>query len=112
MRTGYTQLYTTERLCMTNPEPQATPSEGPKFRPLRWLLGLPVLFFIVLMLVSKLLFTASPDRETQWVERETIRQCWKELKRKPDDDKPRHFTGQAQCEQLEQDFRQRWNDEP
>ncbi|VUZ27450.1 Uncharacterised protein [uncultured Comamonas sp.] len=91
-----------------------TPAEkdSSKINVVRWAIGLPVGFFALLMLVSKILFTASPDTEAQWVERETIRQCWKELKRKPDDDKPLHFKGKEDCERLEFDFKARWNTNP
>ena len=69
-------------------------------------------WFAVLMLISKLLFTTSPDTEAQWIERETIRQCWKELERKPEDDKPKHFAGKEDCGRLEFDFKARWNPNP
>ena len=81
-------------------------------RIVRWLIVLPVAFFALLMLGSKVLYTLSPERETQWVERETIRQCWKELERKPDSDKPRHFQGKQDCERLEFDFKPRWGVNP
>lgn len=86
---------------------QATPQ--PKL--VRWLIGLPVGLFALLMLGSAVLFHFSPDKETQWVERETIRTCWKEMQRAPDSDKPRHFKA-GDCEQLEADFKNRWKINP
>ena len=83
-----------------------------KINVVRWAIGLPVGFFAVLMLISKLLFTTSPDTEAQWIERETIRQCWKELECILEDDKPKHFAGKEDCERLEFDFKARWNTNP
>lgn len=89
-----------------------TETAAPKPKLVRWLIGLPVACFALLMLASELLFTLSPDKEAQWVERETIRLCWKEQSRKPDDDKPLQFKGAAHCEQLESDFKHRWKMNP
>lgn len=102
-----------------NPEPQPTsPSarvEHAQKRPrlVAWLIGLPVALFALLMLISEVVFYFSPDREQQWVDRETIRMCWKEQQRAPDSDKPRHFTGGAtQCQDLERTFKERWGINP
>lgn len=91
-----------------------TPAETAQAKPklVRWLIGLPVGFFAVLMLGSQLLFSLSPEKQDRWVERETIRQCWKEQERAPSSDKPRHFTDKADCERLEFDFKSRWGVNP
>lgn len=94
---------------MTHPSPDDNPRN---IKIVRWLIILPVAFFAVLMLGSKILYSISPDKEEQWVQRETIRQCWKELERAPDSDKPRHFQGKQDCERLEFDFKTRWNVNP
>lgn len=94
---------------MTHPSPDDNPRN---IKIVRWLIILPVAFFAVLMLGSKILYSISPEKEEQWVQRETIRQCWKELERAPDSDKPRHFQGKQDCERLEFDFKTRWNVNP
>ena len=97
---------------MTESSADSAPEQKKKQKIVRWLIILPVAFFGVLMLGSQLLYTLSPEKETQWVERETIRQCWKELERAPDSDKPRHFQGKQDCERLEFDFKTRWGVNP
>lgn len=77
----------------------------------RWIIGLPVAFFAVLMLGSQLMFYVSPDNETQWIERETIRLCWKEREKGPKANTPAQFT-EKQCEQLEFDFKAKWGQNP
>ncbi len=96
----------------------STPSPTPRektpgeIKIVRWLIILPVGFFAVLMLISQVLYRLSPEKETQWIERETIRQCWKEFERAPSDDKPRHFDSKDDCAQLEFDFKAKWNTNP
>lgn len=63
-----------------------------KINVVRWAIGLPVGFFAVLMLINKLLFTTSPDTEAQWIERETIRQCWKSWSANPKTTSPSTLT--------------------
>ncbi|MBS7350672.1 MAG: hypothetical protein KIG95_11065 [Comamonas sp.] len=96
----------------STPPTQSAEAEPVKFRIWRWLLGLPIVIFIVLMLASELMFSIAPDKETRWIERESIRQCWKDIKRQPDEDKPRHFTDAQECQALEQAFTQRWGEAP
>lgn len=88
-----------------------TDQATPKPKLVRWIIGLPVALFAILMLISQLLFSVSPDKETQWVERETIRLCWKEREKGPKEGTPAQFT-QGQCEQLEFDFKTRWGMNP
>lgn len=76
-----------------------------------WIIGIPVALFAVLMLGSQILFHFSPDKEAQWVERETIRLCWKEREKGPKEDTPPQFTP-GQCEQLEYAFKQKWQENP
>ena len=77
----------------------------------RWIIGLPVAFFALLMLVSQIMFYFSPDKEAQWVDRETIRLCWKEREKGPKDNTPAQFA-LGQCEQLEFDFKAKWGENP
>lgn len=88
-----------------------TEKATPQPKLVRWIIGLPVALFAVLMLGSQLFFNASPDREAQWVERETIRLCWKERASGPKKDTPAQFT-EAQCEKLEFDYKTRWGSNP
>ena len=83
----------------------------PKPKLVRWIIGLPVGLFAVLMLGSEIFFAMSPDKEAQWIERETIRMCWKEREKGPKADTPAQFTPD-QCERLEFDFKTRWGSNP
>ena len=76
-----------------------------------WIIGLPVAFFAVLMLGSQIMFYFSPDKESQWVERESIRLCWKEREKGPRSDTPAQFA-QGQCEKMEFDFKRKWGENP
>lgn len=93
------------------PNPSATADiPTPKPRLVRWLIGLPVLFFAVLMAMGYFLNT--PDSEARWVARETIRLCWKEVEKPPKEDKPVHFTQADECQKLEFDFKAQFNENP
>ncbi|MDO4592456.1 MAG: hypothetical protein Q4B46_06590 [Comamonadaceae bacterium] len=83
----------------------------PKPKLVFWIIGTPVLFFALLMLGSQVLFHFSPDKEAQWVDRETIRLCWKEREKGPKENTPAQFT-EGQCEQLEFDFKTKWGVNP
>ncbi|MBQ0132213.1 MAG: hypothetical protein KBT18_08605 [Comamonas sp.] len=85
------------------------PTKKPQL--VRWIIGLPVGLFAVLMLGSQIFFSMSPDKEAQWIERETIRMCWKEREKGPKANTPAQFTP-GQCEQLEFDFKARWGANP
>jgi hypothetical protein len=63
------------------------------------------------MLGSQLMFYFSPNKEEQWLERETIRLCWKEREKGPKENTPAQFK-EGQCEQLEFDFKNKWNVNP
>ena len=76
-----------------------------------WIIGLPVAFFAVLMLASQIMFYFSPDKEAQWVERESIRLCWKEREKGPKENTPAQFT-EGQCEKMEFDFKSKWGENP
>lgn len=76
-----------------------------------WIIGLPVAFFALLMLGSQIVFYFSPQKENQWVERETIRLCWKEREKGPKENTPAQFT-EGQCEKLEFDFKSKWHENP
>lgn len=82
-----------------------------KTKLVRWIIGLPVAFFALLMLVSQIMFHISPDKEAQWVERETLRLCWKEREKGPKENTPPQFI-EGQCEQLEFDFKSKWGENP
>jgi len=88
-----------------------TDKATPKPKLVRWIIGLPVALFAVLMLGSQLFFNASPDKEAQWVERETIRLCWKEREKGPKENTPAQFT-EGQCEKLEFAFKNKWGINP
>lgn len=83
----------------------------PKPRLIRWIIGVPVALFALLMLVSQIFFAASPDKEAQWIARETIRLCWKEHEKGPKTDTPAQFV-EGQCPQLEADYKMRWGVNP
>ena len=82
-----------------------------KPRLVRWIIGLPVGLFALLMVGSQISFTLSPDKEAQWIERETIRMCWKEREKGPKADTPAQFK-EGECERLEFQFKERWNTNP
>ena len=86
---------------------KATPQ--PKL--VRWIIGLPVALFGLLMFGSQVFFYFSPEKEAQWVERETIRLCWKEREKGPKENTPAQFSD-GQCEKLEFDFRNKWSVNP
>lgn len=90
----------------------AAGSDVPTRKPrlVRWLIGLPVAFFTVLMLLGYLFNT--PETEARWVARETIRMCWKEVQKPPKEGKPVHFTQQSECEKLEFDFKTQYGENP
>lgn len=96
---------------MTEEAPDPKHKEG-EIKVVRWLIGLPVGFFAILMLVSEINFALSPEKEEQWVERETIRQCWKEVERPEPSANPPPFSEPAQCQSLEFEFKQRWGSNP
>lgn len=96
------------------PEPQE-PAATPSARPLRnrlvpWLIGLPVVFFALLMLAGRLLST--PEGEARWTERETIKICRKETARPEAERKTRQFQSVQDCDRLEFDFKQRYGENP
>ena len=93
---------------MSTPQPDKA---MPRPKLVFWIIGTPVALFAILMLVSQILFNLSPAKEQQWVERETIRLCWKEREKGPKEDTPPQFTP-GQCEQLEYDFKKKWNINP
>ena len=76
-----------------------------------WIIGLPVAFFAVLMLASQIMFYLSPNKEAQWVERESIRLCWKEREKGPKENTPAQFT-EGQCERMEFEFKSKWRENP
>lgn len=83
----------------------------PQPKLVRWIIGLPVALFALLMLVSQVFFYLSPDKEQQWIERETIKMCWKERQKGPKENTPAQFT-EGQCEKLEFEFKTQWNTNP
>jgi hypothetical protein len=93
----------------TTPQRQG-PTRPCKPRLVRWLIGLPVAFFAILMAMGYLFNT--PETEDRWVARETIRLCWKEVQKPPKEGKPVHFTQQSECEKLEFDFKTQYGENP
>lgn len=88
-----------------------TEKATPRPKLVRWIIGTPVALFAILMLGSHIIFHFSPNKEEQWVERETIRLCWKEREKGPKEGTPAQFSD-GQCEQLEFDFKAKWNVNP
>lgn len=93
----------------TPPKP-SKPSKPPKSRIVPWLIGLPVAFFAVLMLAGQLLST--PEGEARWVERETIKICRKETARPEAERKTQQFESVQDCDRLEFNFKQRYDENP
>lgn len=87
----------------------ANPAPVPRSRLVPWLIGLPVGAFAVLMLVGSLLST--PEGNDQWVARESIKVCNKEVARAPEDRKRADLTAQD-CAQLETAFRKQYGIDP
>lgn len=92
--------------------PATATVEAPVRKPrlVRWLIGLPVAFFAILMALGY--FFNTPETEARWVARETIRMCWKEIEKPPKEGKPVHFTQQSECEKLEFDFKSQFGENP
>ena len=88
-----------------------TEKATPKPKLVRWIIGTPIALFALLMLGSQLMFYFSPNKEEQWLERETIRLCWKEREKGPKENTPAQFT-EGQCEQLEFAFKNKWGINP
>ena len=88
-----------------------TEKATPRPKLVRWIIGTPVALFAILMLGSQIIFHFSPNKEEQWVERETIRLCWKEREKGPKEGTPAQFSD-GQCEQLEFDFKAKWSVNP
>jgi len=94
------------------PQCKATAPDAPTPKPrlVRWLMGLPVAFFAILMLLGHLFNT--PQTEARWVARETVRMCWKEVQKPPKPGQPVHFKEQGECERLEFDFKHALGENP
>lgn len=88
-----------------------TDKATPKPKLVRWIIGIPVVLFAALMFGSQIFFHFSPEKEAMWVDRETIRMCWKEQEKGPKENTPAQFTP-GQCDQLEFDFKKKWNVNP
>ena len=90
--------------------PQARPvAPAPRSRLVPWLIGLPVGAFAVLMVVGSLLST--PESSNQWVAREAIKVCNKEVARAPEDRKRPDLTAQD-CADLDAAFRSQYGTAP
>lgn len=89
--------------------PSASPAPAPRSRLVPWLIGLPVGAFAVLMLVGSLLST--PEGNDQWVAREAIKVCNKEVARAPEDRKRADLTAKD-CADLEAAFRTQYGIDP
>ena len=82
---------------------------APRSRLVPWLIGLPVGAFAVLMVVGQLLST--PESSNQWVAREAIKVCNKEVARAPEDRKRPDLTSKD-CAELDAAFRAQYGTEP
>ena len=88
-----------------------TEKATPKPKLVFWIIGIPVVLFAVLIFGSQILFYFSPEKEAQWIDRETIRVCWKEREKGPKENTPLQFTP-GQCETLEYNFKNKWRVNP
>ena len=101
--------------CGKTPASSVAPPESrslapaPRSRLVPWLIGLPVGAFAVLMVVGSLLST--PESSNQWVAREAIKVCNKEVARAPEDRKRPDLTAQD-CADLEAAFRSQYGTAP
>lgn len=101
--------------CGKTPASSVAPPESravapaPRSRLVPWLIGLPVGAFAVLMVVGSLLST--PESSNQWVAREAIKVCNKEVARAPEDRKRADLTPQD-CADLEAAFRSQYGTAP
>ncbi|MET1116330.1 MAG: hypothetical protein ABWY08_15450 [Comamonas sp.] len=82
---------------------------APRSRLVPWLIGLPVGAFALLMVAGSLLST--PEGSAQWVAREAIKVCNKEVARAPEDRKRPDLTPQD-CADLDTAFRRQYGVEP
>lgn len=82
---------------------------APRNRLVPWLIGLPVGAFAVLMVVGQMLST--PESSNQWVAREAIKVCNKEVARAPEDRKRPDLTPKD-CADLDAAFRSQYGTEP
>lgn len=87
----------------------AEAAPAPRTRLVAWLIGLPVGGFAVLMVVGSLLST--PEGNQQWVAREAIKVCNKEVARPPEDRKRPELTAQD-CADLDAAFRRQYGTPP
>jgi len=93
------------------PNPEATRPQAPaKSRLVPWLIGLPVGIFAILMLIGRLM--DDPQSEQRWVDRETIKICWKQTAKPEAERQAQEFRSQADCEQLEFAFKQKYDENP
>lgn len=93
--------------CTPPAAAQVTPP--PRNRLVPWLIGLPVGAFALLMLGGSLLST--PEGNDQWVAREAIKICTKEVARAPADRKRPDLTADD-CAALEAAYRNQYNAAP
>lgn len=94
--------------------PPARPADAhgapAKSRLVPWLIGLPVGIFGVLMLVGLLI--DDPQSKQRWIDRETIKVCWKQIAKPQEERKTQVFQSKADCEQLEFAYKSRYNENP
>lgn len=90
-------------------QPPAPIEPPPRNKLVPWLIGLPVAAFALLMIVGSLLST--PESDAQWVARESIKVCNKEVARAPEDRKRADLTPQD-CADLEAAFRAQYGTAP
>lgn len=76
----------------------------------KWVLGLPVWAFVLLMAIGSCA-ESSPDGKARAQSKATIKQCWIEQARKSLDPGTARFAASA-CEQMEKDYRTRWGSNP
>lgn len=87
----------------------ASAAKSGSWRWLKWLIGVPVAGFVILVILGKM--TDSPERRARMNDADTIDYCWEEQKRPSLDPSTARVAAQA-CERMESDFRARWGRAP
>lgn len=76
----------------------------------KWVLGVPLGAFLLLMLIGSCAGN-SPEGKEKSASRNAIDYCWKEQSRKSFDPSTARFVAST-CEKMEQDFRNKWGVSP
>lgn len=88
-------------------EPEEKPKKGGIWK---WVFGVPVGAFVLLMIIGSCAGN-SPEAQERAKARDAISYCWKEQSRKSFSDSMAQFVAGA-CERMEADFKQKWGYSP